>query len=102
MENILCAQLLTLDCLFLTPFGDISQLWGHWCPAEKLSYLRYPINVHPTVICHVLNCSLFKLPHINTFPVTSANQIQDWLSYKEKVYKIFFVDNVTIFIILDE
>jgi len=38
MEDLLCAQLLALDCLMLTPFVTIFQLWGHWCPANKSSW----------------------------------------------------------------
>jgi len=38
MENLLCAQLLALDYLILTPFVTKSQLWGHWCLTDMSSF----------------------------------------------------------------
>jgi len=39
LENLLCAQLLAIDCLNLTSFVTNSQLWRHWCPVDKSSCL---------------------------------------------------------------
>ena len=49
---ILCAQLLAFDCLILTTFVTNSQMWGHWCLADKSSYyIIYFVLSHKYVQC---------------------------------------------------
>ena len=42
MENLLCAQLVALNCLMLTPFVT------NWCPVQKSSLWKQ-FKVHVTI-----------------------------------------------------
>ena len=76
MQNILCAQLLALDCLIFTPFRINSQLLGHWCPVDEASFNRTFTYLHQsnhwsqtnaaffhpsTIVKYVVLCTLIQI-----------------------------------------